>query len=542
MMTTIRCSACGSDIPTTMKFCTSCGTAVEAPPQAPQDFGQAPQDYGQAPQDYGVGMPSPPAAKPFDIMMFVRKYMKLGIAAVAAIILIIVAVVVFSPDKYELAKRSMFVVPGDEMAIVTPSNKAKIEIRGNHISDSVSMDGRAAAVLVREIGDSWSDGGTLYIVKDRAQKVAEGVNSYWFSASGNGIAYTVNESGSNAELWHYINGRNTRVTGEFYIYGGCAVSPDGKTLAYATYNGDTIQGFTWSNNRANSVGRDGRSSRDVLPRAVSNGGRFIYFERDGTLFVQRGNNEDRRERLGDGARLAYANKDLSQVIFNFDGRSFISRSGGSREGLSGRVYGFILPDGAAVFSSPSVTILGVSDFSNTFYENSDNNLVRISNRYETSNVVRNIDGAYLANDGKTLTYLRNGRISRVNGTSREPQPHEVVSDVTRFIATADGGAVFYLDIDGDIYYQKGRGRPVLVSNDFRGWNFGLFKGNTLFYVADSELFSSTGRRGQRVSGFTGDVQYVFADKFTVMVQVRDVREILFYRSMNGRRFELIYRE
>jgi len=431
---------------------------------------------------------------------------------------------------------------GDGRVFIIPDSSARIEIAGHSVANSSSIDGRAVAVTVAESA-SRKAGATLYLFSGgKAQKVSEEVDNFIIASSGNGIVYNKGGGGraADAELWHYSNGKNTRIATDNVR--AFVISPDGRTVAYSINDsGDgEFTGFVW-NGKSRSLG-EGRSSRGITPIAVSNDARFVYFNRDGALFVQRGANENIRERLGENARLIYANNDLSQVIITYNNRSFIIRNGRARgESLTDTVNSFVIPAGTAQFRVSNYTILGVSDFADTFYLNSDARVAHINGRYEANTITpRDASSVFLARDGKTLTYLRNNRIFRVNGNSRDPQPEELVSDVRRFIPALNGKALFFVNSDRDILYQKGNGKPVLVANEYRETGFSLFKDSTLFYISDRELFSSSGKRGQKVSGISGDVTQISGGIIDVLVQTVDSKDKLFYRSTNGRRFEKIH--
>jgi hypothetical protein len=388
-----------------------------------------------------------------------KKLIIAGSAVVALIVGIIVLVNVFSSSKYELAKGYIHFAPDGDRVIVVPRGSASFEIDGYLVDSSNSLDGATAIALVQE-SRGGGMGNSLYLVTDKAQLIAEEVLSAFISASGNAVIYSteMDSSTGTAELWQYLNGNHTRISNDFNPYGGIAVSPNGRTVAFAAYDDrDREVGYIWD-------GRLTELGRDIIPVAVSNGARQIYFIRDNVFFVQRGTNSDHRERLGDAGDIGqiFLNRDLSQVLYTAGSRTFISSRGGARESLAGEMWYVIAPEGTgimvernwSVHRSPWVYICDISDFGDTFYYDSGSNIVRINNRFETNNVARSVYNASLARNGRTLTFQRNDRIYQINGLTQNAEATELVSgDVIWFEATANGNAVFFVNDIEELFYQ-----------------------------------------------------------------------------------------
>jgi len=104
-------------------------------------------------------------------------------------------------------------------------------------------------------------------------------------------------------------------------------------------------------------------------------------------------------------------------------------------------------------------------------------------------------------------------------------------------------AVFFINDDSEIYYQKGSMKPALVTNDYsyRGYGAGftLFKGKTLYYITDEVMYSSSGAKGKPISGFNVDVQSISNDTVCLYVSTRDGSDAYYYRSFDGKKFELL---
>jgi hypothetical protein len=447
--------------------------------------------------------------------------------------------------------------------MIIPHKKQAEFFDGRLIRQQRSLCGRKAIALVRE-GDA--EELVLYYISNNIRVLSDEVASAWLAPSGNQIAYTKYErpdweNPERATTLFVSNGKNERkVTDDFLIGSNVVMSPDGKTLGYVVHSGrydrDTR---SWENERLTGViwrnGKETELGRDITPVAVANGAKFIYFNRATTdsndwpitvLNVQRGFNENRRERLGDGISATWFNRDLSQIIFtastNSGSRSFISVNGRERQQLTGSVSSFAAPYGIASFGN----ILGFNNFKNTFYVSTEAALLRIKGNWETERIHSSVDGAvFLADNGKTLTYMRNANtrndasIFRVNGMKNGAEPDRIVDrDGDMFASTKNGKAIFYRNDDGDVIFQRGRNETTVSSERSRGWT--IFKGTTLFYINDeNELLFSSGNRGTRISGLDGDVQWVSANMHDILVQTRDGNDTLYYHSTNGRTFRKV---
>jgi hypothetical protein len=579
-----KCSSCGSELSDGTKFCGACGTKVvilqdnnentgnehavnenpdqnifedttpyteptySEPTYTEPTYTEAP--YSNAPYSNAPYYTTPEQtrvkpAKPKAAFNF----KKLIVPAAAVVVVIVAAIVLFnilSANKYEQVRGYIHISQDDDRVVIIPHRHAMLEIDGYLVNMVNSLDGATAIATIQEqrFGEG-NTGNLLYLITDRAQLIAEGVLSAWLSASGSTIVYSkeFDPSTTTAELWQYTGGNHTRISNDFDIYGNCVVSPNGSDIAFTARDGDRVIGYLWD-------GRLTELGRDIIPIAISNSARQVYYFRDGVFFVQRGANSDNRERLGDASDVGFifANRDLSQIVYTRGSRTYISNGGGAGESLSGAMSYFLLPDGTGMmwqrishYSVPPIYICDMSGFADTFYLDRDSNIIRINNRFETNNIVRTTGNVSLARDGRTITYSRSRSIYQINGLNINAESVELVSgDVVTHVATSNGNAVFYVNDINELYYQRGTGRPVLVSNFIssahQGYSLSLFNGQTLFYISDDELFSSTGDRGQLVSGIDGRVIWVFSNTLAVHVEVSDFGDYIGYISEDGKNF------
>ncbi|MCL2637087.1 MAG: zinc ribbon domain-containing protein [Oscillospiraceae bacterium] len=558
-MDTIYCTSCGNAMQNTAKFCTGCGTAVpEAPAEAVIAETPAEAVTPEAPVEAVTPEALPEAVvteaapveavaaetlaiteEPFSLFgLDIKKLALLGGAGAALIIALIVSLVAFSPSQYNSLKGSIDIAQteSDRFFVVT-SKGANIAVEGICVDYEVNIDGTKAAFLVSD--EDSINGNTLYHVSGgRVSKITEDVRSFWLASSGNGIAFTKFEPGSDAaELYLWTGSSPARkISSDVLLFSRVVISPDGKTVGFTDMDDDGVIGAFFTNGKMTDLGRN------FVPVGIADGAKYIYYTREDALFVQRGTNENTRLRLtGEFNGIEGFNKDMSQIVFSSYTRSFISDRGRDPQALAGHVYRFILPANTAEFNGQRGTVYGVSSFKNTFYLNGDSSIIRVNNKFETARVQGSVSSAFLADDGKTLTYMRNGRVERLDGTRTNAEPLRLVDgDAWSFVATAKGDAIFFINSDRDIMFQRGTSRAVVVEHDVSYYTqLTLFKGNTLFYVQDLDLYSSSGRGKTRISGLNGDVLGVSVDMFNVFVVLRDGREEMYYHSTNGKSFSEI---
>jgi len=548
-----KCRHCGSDIARDTVFCANCGKNVREEP-ANQSFDRMtvrtnnpppPNNYysNETPRDSYIPASQPPVknnqAGPLDLL---KKHLKLVIAAAAALVVLVIAIVVIatvaSGSKYLEVKASLFIDQFDDVIhIRTGSVKAKID--GTTSGSKTSMDGTKAVITVK------GDGGDelWYFDGKKATKIDDAIYSFKFAASGNGIAYTKEmdiEEGT-VELWLFTgSGKGQKITAALKLSGGkYCISPNGKTVGYTAEKKENSYGCFWD-------GKEKEIGKNKTPVAIADGGKFVYYEdSNGSLFVQKGVKDDNKNKLASGDN-GYSglrfNKDLSQVVLNSDGKCYISRNGGEKKQIaSHEISSFITP----ADTQSSGNIYGIGSFANTFYNaNSNKSVMYINNKFESNSVVKNADMSYLASDGSTLLYLKNDKVYKVNGRASNASESAVElvkksdDDISGFGMIKNGSAIYFVNTDGVLYYQKGTGKPVKVTDDFDGGDY-FNKANKLFYIYEDELYVSSGGKGKKVPSIEGDVNGVTATAHYVLVTASDGNETYYYISANGAKFELI---
>ncbi|MDR1687877.1 MAG: hypothetical protein LBS21_04610 [Clostridiales bacterium] len=477
---------------------------------------------------------------------------KIIIPAIFIALVAAISVIFPKPAKYERSKGSIFIAQADGQVDFYYKGKYTANIDGRIGKQSLSLYSNKAAVLISEKTDR-DLGYSLYLFEKKPLFIDDGVYLCWISASGNVIAYVkeFDYSKETAQLWLYSGGKITLITSEFLVDSGCFVSPNGSAICYTTLSGEDNIGFVWD-------GSEHELGKNRMPFAVADGAKYIYYGNENeVIYVQKGKNNENREQLGDAdiASVA-ANRDLSQIVFRTDAKSYISRNGKTKEPLSGLMYFLIMPSGTAMQKTEdNIPVYSVSNFADTFYISGEGGVMHINSKYETSSVVKEVSSAFLADNGKTLTYTQNGKIYKLNGAKKNAEPVEIVADdIVRFAVVSDGSAVFFSNEDNELYYQKGKNKPVLVSSNvsisppyyFPSYYFpylnaqgALFNGDTIYYASENKLYYSNGGAGKLVSGIDDDVDYVMADENGIFVYAGNDSVSFSYYSRDGKNFILL---
>jgi hypothetical protein len=292
--------------------------------------------------------------------------------------------------------------------------------------------------------------------------------------------------------------------------------------------------------------------------ALSNGAKYVYYSKansDGeySLYVRKGT-EDTKLGAYNNYSSVYLNRDGSQMIYHSDDKACLSVNGGDKQSLRNSVDELLVPSGTQTSFARSY-VYGISDFRNTFYTAYDSEfgayaIIRINGDYETERVARNIASATLCNDGKTLIYRKDDSLYKIDGLKQDAEEIELVDgDVAGFDAAENGGAVYYVTTDDEAYYLKGTGKAKLISSDVQPSEYGGYQiayydnAGLFYYVSDDTLYSSkNGGKGAQVKGINGDVITLGAGTFAVSVRTTDDGDTLYYRSKDGKTFELVATE
>jgi len=532
------CRLCGSLISLGMKFCYKCGKKQLVSINTPNDKVDVKKDVG----NISKKMP-------------VQKVLLVVIPVILIVLTLIIFVPTSSGNNFSFAKDSISFFPDDDKIYISGSNNSGFTIEGSSSQIQVSIDRKKAAVLTDNNGVS---GGTLWLVTtSNAKRIADDVFDFQISASGNGVIYLTdyNNRNNTATLYLYNTSSNkaSRITDDavyfsgYNLFGIC-ISPDGKSVGYISdydiYSNEFI-GYIKVDGKATE-----RLGNNSYAMALSDSGKIIYYVkmsdngRGASLHSRRGRTENRLVPDMPSHDLGiYLNRDYSEIIFSVDNKTYISRNGGEREILtSNHINGLFINPETKVMVSGNVTIYEIRTFKNTII-NSNNRLEYINSRFETERIsginFNETRQMFLSQDGKTLFFLTDGILSRIDPSKLNAERTFISRSVSSFIASNDGKTIYYVDYNEDLWRVRGNGNPSKVANFVSSRHLAIFNNNAFFIIdynsrSGGDLhFSNNGRSSKKIAG---DVMNVWSSPTGVFYLTRDSE---YYRSNGNSNFSLL---
>ena len=549
----MNCNRCGYPIQEGETVCRNCGTPVQPAFNPAQMYQQPPYQadgavqpgygqqlsYGQQPyggqQAYGYGQAQganpygqqpytqPQGANPYGQGQYqtpwsqeqVQKPKKKGKAGKliafiggGVVLLGVIAFLVLHflvPGAGGATERSYNVLMSYRSQLVLPEAGFNIVdfVNEDVITSTISSNG-AGALLYTQDEIYYTDGVQLSLLGDKAN-----IGYATISGDGSTVAY-IEDSDA---LVYFRNGVKNYVTSGEQNLGMPVLSYNG---AYLTYSVSDIE-----KNRVYGYTYDGIRSaefpKNEVPFYYSNDGKYCYFAKlhmDTQLIdfsVRTGDNETTDVKLLSNINTyelsgAMFNADGTELMYAKDGKIYLCVKGGEPIKVCSGDYAIpILPYGA-VYNGSAIS---VKSFLKSFIQVGDD-VFYITSGGEGTKVVRNLTGSvYVAEDGKTLTYMKNGAIYQMNGTKEASEATQLAEDVYNFIPTRDGKTVYYTDDDGEIWSVSSSGKAVNISRDETAKVYfsydGLYNGKQLFFILDGELYLVSGDKAEKVRGINQDV-------------------------------------
>ena len=453
------------------------------------------------------------------------KLIGIAVAALAALIaIVILAVNIFggSGKNYVTSPSAFTVRFFDNTAfVVTDSGKTARQSVDTGAFARISASGKAGLI---------KDGNTLYYVSDgKITKVTEDCLEYYISRDGSTLVYAVAGDEGN-DLYRYRGGNAAKIASGA-AKSSVMLSPDGSAVSFRRNAEDgATKAFIYD-------GQEHELGRNRTVRGLANGAAYIYYTKEGDngerpLYVQKKYKDDTAARLASSYTSLYFNQDLSEVLF-FDGeRTYYCAKGGEKQQTFRYRPSILLPANTETEGS----VLGVKTFIGCFFYN-DGKVVRLNKDMTTDTVARGLSGsgdARLSTDGKTIVFLKEGKLRRVDGSQNDPEARELAEDVKSFTGSRDLQNIYYVS-DGEILAIKGTGKATRVAEEYDLMN--VLDGRTLIYAEDELLFTSTGGKGKKVNSFESDVTSVSVYGKLALVTLKDGSV---YYTTNGKDFTTLY--
>ena len=509
-------------------------------PGQPGEPGQ-PQQYPPYP-----GQPAQGGAKPLPL----KKILMIGIPAVIIIIALVIGLSMSGGGSGGSAvKDSISFFSDGDAVIVSGNNNPKFTIDGKLYTSKLSLD-RTKGVVMTDYSNS---GGTLWFVTtSKSTKIADDVTyGFAFSDSGNAVAYMTDLDSKNGVAALYLyNTATKKITklSDEAVLGSVCISPNGKSVGYASdYKRD-------ENKMSGYISIDGKIAEklgdNAFAQAISNGGKYVYYAKlskdssSASLWVKSGRNDTKlmSEVVDDNFIL---NMDYSQLIFNIDGKAYVSQNGKEREQIcKSGISVFLMPHGTQSVYSNGATVYGVSSFKNTLAMSGDG-MVYINNKFASAKIsgsTTSTSYVSVSTDGKTLIYISgSGVLASINPSKPDADKKEIGKKVQSFVASSDGKTVYFVNEDKEMYYSKGGGKAVKVSDDVYSDSLAMSSnGSMVFFLADYSYknggtlyYSSNGSKRTKAAD---DIVSVWSTPTSIFYRTVDSD---IYRSNGNAKFTLL---
>ncbi|MBO4872371.1 MAG: zinc-ribbon domain-containing protein [Lachnospiraceae bacterium] len=510
----IFCPNCGSSYPDGTKFCSKCGSKLQ---EAAQPVQANPEPEIQAETFVRKTVKEKKAAPKLNLNP------KLIAIAAAALALVILAVV-FLPKLFSgnagLTLRKDYVQSGKMGDSWIGFNKAgkvvKMESDESTKNGAMSADGTKNLLLDSE--------KTLFLFDgSKFTKIAEEVKSFLLSFDGKTVAYMDEES----SVYLYAGGKAKKVAEDVGSLN--AISPDGKAVAYTKRNNDTTRGYFYD-------GKERELGKNMTPVALSAKGTYVYYtNQSGVLYVQKGENNDDRQKIVDNVNNVIFNADGTQAVANDGSKTYFSEKAGERVEISKSVMRILLP-ARTMKDSRFVGVGSLKDQLYSVYASGDGYTVyRLNKKLETNSLVRNVFSLSLQEDGKTISYLKNEKLYLMNTSASDPEGKLLASNVESFVSAVNGKLFLYENEDKETFTVNTSGKSQkVVGESVAEW---AAVGSGFLYVIDDELYFTSGGKGSKVSGLSDDVEDLESYRDYALIRCGDDA---IYLTSDGKKLIKIY--
>ena len=159
-------------------------------------------------------------------------------------------------------------------------------------------------------------------------------------------------------------------------------------------------------------------------------------------------------------------------------------------------------------------------------------------KLELESRMKNVYGASLQKDGKTLIYSKNDNVYAADISKSSPEGTKLLDSPRDYVVSHDGKTILYLDEDRVTYTMKvSGGKATKVSED--SYSDAVACGSGFLYIMDDELYFTTGGKGSKVSGLSDDVADIASIPLYAIITCEDGTMFL---TTNGKSLKKVYTE
>ena len=528
----MKCEFCSEENAVGSKFCQKCGAkmqdsneveSVETVETVETVVSNEP-DVSNTEAVTTVVPTAPAAKKVFDF----KKYLPIGAAALAVLLVLIIVINIFSGGKFNFPKNYVFPVydsDSGEVVVYSGTKALKDKIDANITDMSINFSCDVLAL--------YSSDKELYCVKsDKVKLASEDVESFAMSIKGEGIVYV----NSDDELYIYncSNGKKTKIADDVKS-AGLVISPDGKTVGYVSSDDD--KSYVYKGNKSYAVS----DSNKIV--AVADSAKYIYTydSESKTLYSVSTNKDKDKVKISMDVELPSItfNKDYSQVMFVSAGKIYFSQNTKDKQNVrTGASFSLVTPEFSDGILNSSYNVKSLLD---NLYR-IDGDVYHVDNKCETEKIASG-SSYVLTKDAGTLFYLKSGDVYK-KAVKSSKEPVKLAEDVVSFVASPDGKFIYYRNSDDELWGKKGTSDSKKVADDV--YKISMTSANEVLILNDFNSSNSTGTlyscsNGKDKKRLSDDVKASTFGSLGVFdcYEVNSGDEIDTYARLNGGKFKLL---
>lgn len=374
-------------------------------------------------------------------------------------------------DTYEQDEDSPFIRYMQHLMTVSTDNG--IEVFANDTPLQNTADGAYAAYEQSSLDGTvmafTTDRNTLYVTDGKKlTKVDDNVYQYNFelSVSGSGLVYVTTEDDETQRLHYYNVGSGKQIElDKGANHYDTAIAPNGQTLAYIAIEDSTFSLVFFDGEHSHKL-----ASTETSLFGMSNDGTYIYTANGYDVYCY--DSEGNRQKVGtlDEDTDIKFNAEYTQLMFNCDGKTYISDKGQECDKVSNDNLYLIVPPNSNACTHYNFTTYPVKDLYDHVYLSDDSEVWLIRrNSGESAKLVSKVSDVKLDASAEYLYYIYDSeelRCAKISDGDRASQTCKVIVDdyVFDYVVTSDGSLVYYIENE-TLYCVNGKtgGKPTEIS-------------------------------------------------------------------------------
>lgn len=495
----MKCSKCGQEYADGTKFCEKCGAELNSSDVKTEAAPAAENAPVEKKEETPAAEPvkEADAGKPkLDL-----KKLLIPVAAVAAVIVLIALICSLFGGKsnYPTYNKNTIV------SLETKDDSVYVSYPNGEFKDlKVEKKGGAYYSGDRSLVAFFDDSGELVYFKN-GKLVSTGldeIKSITVSNDGATIAYLSEVKNGSGVLYLYeTKSKKSKEIADDVRVGSIVLSPDGKTVAYVSdYEAeDDFKGYYSVNGKKPvEVGKEKRVF------AIADKGTYIYYKDGDRIYVQKGKKEPEKLATDVGSFRAFFNKDLSQIMYTNDGKTYISEKAKEKVKVSSDpVYAFIFPQdsvcGSYSMADGTITLTGVKSLAKQLIYVSDS-IYYVKPNFESVKVASNVMQVALSKDCKKLYVLGTKQdVVEITDFAKGGKKKDLTDegDIVSFQTDVKLKKLYVMNEDDELKYVKSKQKLVKLSDDVT--SFACTKdGATCYFVVDYETLYLSKNGGKKV--------------------------------------------